>query len=68
MTRTLHRFAARAALAALLGFALGAGGARAETSSVVDPTEALDPPKAPAAAVQKAAPTDGALDGNPEPC
>ena len=61
MNRALRRFAIRAAPAALLCLALGAGGVRAETASVIDPTEGLDAPKAPAVSPQRAAPTDGAI-------
>jgi formylglycine-generating enzyme required for sulfatase activity len=60
MTRVLQRAAIRAALG-LLCLAMGPGGARAETATVIDPTEGLDAPKAPAASPKKAAPTDAAV-------
>jgi formylglycine-generating enzyme required for sulfatase activity len=61
MNRPQQRSAIRAAQAALLCLALGTGGAHAETASVIDPTEGLEAPKAPAVSPQKAAPTDGAI-------
>jgi formylglycine-generating enzyme required for sulfatase activity len=48
MNIAIHGPAMRAALAAILCCALG--GARGETSSVIDPTEGLEAPKAPVAA------------------
>src|SRR6185295_7790051 len=48
MNIAIHRLATRAALAAILCCALG--GALGETSSVIDPTEGLEQPKASAAA------------------
>jgi formylglycine-generating enzyme required for sulfatase activity len=53
MKFTIHHPAVRTALAAILCCALG--GALGETSSVIDPTEAIEPQKAPVAVPKKAA-------------
>jgi formylglycine-generating enzyme required for sulfatase activity len=51
----------RVAVAALLSLSLGAGGAHAETSSVIDPTESIEQHKSPAASQQKTAPADASV-------
>jgi len=51
----------RALFVALCWLAMALKGALAETTSVIDPTEGLEPQSPPAAAANKAAPTDAAV-------